>query len=46
MPFQSERQRRYLWMFHPDIAKRWTAEYGTQIRVKPKRKRRVKRPRK
>gem|GEM_PF-1833176 len=26
MPFKSERQRRYLWKFHPDIAKRWAAE--------------------
>ena len=23
MPFRSEAQRRYLWMAHPDIAKRW-----------------------
>lgn len=26
MPFKSERQRRYLWKFHPDIARRWTEE--------------------
>lgn len=26
MPFKSEKQRRYLWKFHPDIARRWTEE--------------------
>lgn len=31
MPFRSEKQRRYLWMKHPDIAKRWTSEYGSKI---------------
>ena len=30
MPFRSERQRRYLWKFHPDIAKRWSDEYGSK----------------
>ena len=25
-PFKSERQRRYLWKFHPDIARRWAEE--------------------
>lgn len=23
MPFQSEKQRRYMWMAHPDIAEKW-----------------------
>ena len=23
MPFKSEKQRKYLWKFHPEIAKRW-----------------------
>jgi hypothetical protein len=27
MPFQSEKQRRFLWAAHPDIAKRWAHEY-------------------
>lgn len=27
MPFQSEKQRRFLWLKHPDIAKRWAHEY-------------------
>jgi len=35
MPFKSEKQRRYLWAKHPDIARRWTKKYGS----KPKKKR-------
>ena len=27
MPFRSEKQRRFLWAEHPDIAKRWAHEY-------------------
>lgn len=30
MPFKSEKQRRYLWLKHPDIAKRWAKEYPNQ----------------
>lgn len=30
MPFKSEAQRRYLWLKHPDIAKRWAAAYPGQ----------------
>lgn len=29
MPFQSEAQRRFLWSKHPEIAKRWSKEYGS-----------------
>ena len=28
MPFQSEKQRRYLHANHPEIANRWEAKYG------------------
>ena len=28
MPFQSEKQRRYLHANHPEIAKRWERDYG------------------
>ena len=28
MPFQSEAQRRYLWVHHPQIARRWAHTYG------------------
>lgn len=30
MPFKSEKQRRFLWKFHPDIAKRWADKYGSK----------------
>ena len=28
MPFQSEKQRRYLWANEPEIAREWTNRYG------------------
>lgn len=31
MPFKSEKQRRYMWANHPDIARRWTDKYGSGI---------------
>lgn len=34
MPFRSEKQRRYLWMYHPKIAKKWAYKYGSKIRKK------------
>ena len=30
MPFRSERQRRYMWMKHPKIAKKWASKYGSK----------------
>ena len=41
MPFRSEHQRKLLWAKHPEIAKRWTEEYGSKI-VKSKGKKKVK----
>ena len=32
MPFQSEKQRRYLQANEPKIAKEWTEEYGSKPR--------------
>jgi hypothetical protein len=32
MPFQSEKQRRYLWANEPEIARDWTNTYGSRIR--------------
>ena len=32
MPFQSEKQRKYLWANEPKIAKKWTKEYGSKPR--------------
>ena len=28
MPFKSDKQRKFMWLKHPDIAKRWTQEEG------------------
>jgi hypothetical protein len=33
MPFKSEKQRRFLWSEHPDIAKRWAHEYPNQKKL-------------
>jgi hypothetical protein len=44
MPFRSLKQRKYLWATHPDIARRWTGEYGSKIvkKVRKSGKRRTK----
>lgn len=31
MPFKSVRQRKYMWMRHPEIARRWTDKYGSKV---------------
>jgi len=42
MPFRSERQRAFLYANHPEIAKRWSARYGSKVvRTKLKRARRA-----
>lgn len=33
MPFRSEKQRRFLWAAHPEIAKRWAHEYPTKKKL-------------
>jgi len=33
MPFKSEKQRRFLWAEHPEIAKRWAHEYPTKKKL-------------
>ena len=38
MPFTSEKQRKYLWLKHPEIAKRWTEKYGSKPVKKLRRK--------
>lgn len=43
MPFQSEKQRRYMYAQHPDIAKRWSREYGDEPKPKAKKLKKVKR---
>jgi hypothetical protein len=37
MPFKSEKQRRYMWMKHPNIAKKWVKKYGSKIVKKSKK---------
>ena len=32
MPFQSEKQRKYLWANEPAIAREWTDKYGSRVR--------------
>lgn len=34
MPFKSEKQRRFMWAKHPEIARRWAHKYGS----KPKKR--------
>jgi hypothetical protein len=44
MPFASEKQRRFLWMKHPEIARKWTAEHGSKPKDDtPRKKRKTKR---
>ena len=33
MPFKSEKQRRYLWAEHPEIAKRWVKKYPNKQKL-------------
>lgn len=35
MPFKSSKQRKYLWSNKPELARKWTAKYGS----KPKKMR-------
>lgn len=34
MPFKSEKQRRFMWAQHPEIAQRWADEYGNKAERK------------
>ena len=34
MPFKSEKQKGWLWANRPDIAKKWTSEYGSKPQAK------------
>ena len=38
MPFKSEAQRRYLWLKHPDVAKKWAHEPGAKNKGLPMHK--------
>jgi len=41
MPFESEKQRRFMWSNHPEIARRWEADYGDEIKRKEEAKKRA-----
>lgn len=44
MPFQSEKQRRWMWANNPALARKWSHEYGsTPEDEKPKKKKKKKR---
>lgn len=42
MPFRSEKQRRFMWVHHPEIAQRWSDEYGSKPKPREAIKRRLK----
>jgi hypothetical protein len=31
MPFKSEKQRKFMWSKHPEIAHKWSDKYGSGI---------------
>jgi hypothetical protein len=34
VPYKSEKQRKFMHARHPEIAKRWDAEYGSKVQPK------------
>ena len=41
MPFKSEKQRKFMFANHPEIAERWTKEHGSKPVGKVKRKHQI-----
>lgn len=41
MPFRSEKQRRFMWAKHPEIARRWSKKYGSKPVKKKKREKKM-----
>ena len=39
MPFKSEKQRRFMWAKHPEIARKWSEKYGSKAKTSKKKKR-------
>lgn len=37
MPFKSKKQRSYLYMKHPKLAKKWAKEYGNEVQLEEKK---------
>lgn len=40
MPFKSKRQQAFMYARHPEIAKRWQAEYGNPPKKRLRKKKR------
>jgi hypothetical protein len=38
MPFKSEKQKKFMYMKHPEIAKKWSEKYGDKIKKGSKKK--------
>ena len=34
MPFQSEKQKKWMWANKPEMAREWTSKYGSKIEAK------------
>lgn len=41
MPFKSEKQRRYLWVHEPKLARKWSHEYGSKPKLSDVAKKRL-----
>ena len=42
MPFRSEKQKKFMYSQHPDIAKKWAKKYGNKIHQTEALKRKLK----
>lgn len=38
MPFKSKKQRSYMYLKHPKLAKEWAEKYGNEVKEEPKKK--------
>lgn len=38
MPFKSEKQKRFMYVNHPEIAKRWSKTYGSKVQRAAKKR--------
>ena len=34
MPFQSEKQKKWMWANKPEMAREWTSEYGSKVKAR------------
>ena len=45
MPFQSVKQRKWMWKNMPELAEAWTSKYGSKVKKRKRRKRTTKKER-